>query len=317
MLLLGAVRSKEEKLCSGVDIKIGITEQKGFIDEKEVAALIKEIVGHKPQGSAIKQFNLRKTESGLEQNVWIKKAQMFFDNKQLLHVHVEQRIPVARMIEQTGASYYLDSTGFKLPLSKTDRADVPVFTSVPNKMSNSFVKNIVNMSLCIVKDSFWLAQAAQIDVLPEGKFELYPVVGNHVIELGNASQIENKLNRLKAFYKNVSTKKGFDAYSKINVAYDRQVIAVRRDSSAPSVDKGKAIRVFDQIVKANRSKANEEQPIEEKKPAIIKSEIKIEKAIKPLPEKPPDIKNKGNPAVKSKKESAVKPKALMPKAHHN
>ena len=314
VLLIGAVRSKEAKICTGVDIQIGLTQQKGFIDEKEVADEITEQLKRKPSGTAIKQFDLRKIEKVLEENVWIKKAQLFFDNNEQLHVQVLQRIPVARIIDNTGASYYLDSTGFKLPLSNTYRADVPIFTSVPFKRSASLEHTILDMANVIDQDSFWLAQAAQINWLPANKFELYPAFGNHVVDLGDAANAADKFGRLKLFYQTVSAKKGFDAYPKLSVAYSGQVIAIKPETSAPKVDAGKAMQVFDQMVKTNRITANddkEEVPIKTKEANTI---IPVE--INAVSDQPPDIKNKGNPDDKTNKNKKG-PKALMPRFNHN
>lgn len=313
VLLIGAARTKEAKICSGVDIQIGITQQKGFIDEKEVAAVIAEEINRKPIGTPIKKFDLRHIEKALEENVWIKKSQMFFDNNELLHVQVEQRIPVARIMDNSGASYYLDSTGFKLPLSNTDRADVPVFTSLPIKRSAKLQQTILEMASVINNDSFWLAQASQINWLPANKFELYPAFGNHVVDLGDGQKAADKFGRLKLFYQIVSAKKGFDAYPKLSVAYSGQVIAVKGEVAAPRVDAGKAMQVFDQMVKANRKTANADKE-EEKNRDLIKDVIPA--ANNPVSDQPPDIKNKGNPA-NEKSKNATAPKAVMPPLNHN
>jgi cell division protein FtsQ len=140
-----------------------------------------------------------------------------------------------------------------------DRADVPVFTGVPVKRSAMLQDNILEMASAINSDSFWIAQAAQINWLPGNRFELYPSFGNHVVEFGEGRQAADKLERLKLFYKTVSVKKGFDAYPRLSVAFNRQVLAIKPDALTPQVDEGKAIRVFDQIIKTNRLTANIEK----------------------------------------------------------
>jgi cell division protein FtsQ len=314
VLLIGAVRSKESKVCTGVDIQIGITQQKGFIEEKQIASVINDAINRKPKGTPLKTFDLRQIEKLLEENVWIKKTQMFFDNNKLLHVEIEQRIPVARIIDKSGASYYLDSTGFTLPLSNTDRADVPVFTNIPMKRSARLQHTLLEMANVINSDSFWLAQAAQINWLPRDKFELYPAFGNHVVDLGDAQNAADKFGRLKLFYQKVSAKKGFDAYPVISVAFGRQVLATKAAVAMPAVDAGKAMQVFDQMVKTNRRTANDEKEQEEIKRKMTRDVITSRP--NPVPDKPPDIKNKGNPTPTNEKTSAT-PKAVMPRLNHN
>ena len=66
------------------------------------------------------------------------------------------------------------------------------------------------------------------------KFEMVPVIGNHIVNLGNGENIEQKFNRLFIFYKQVLSKTGFDKYKAIDVRYTGQVVG--RKSDNPKVD---------------------------------------------------------------------------------
>ena len=76
-----------------------------------------------------------------------------------------------------------------------------------------------------------MAQVAQIDITAGKELELVPVVGNHIVKLGKAEEIDKKLNRLLLFYKNVLAKTGFDTYRTIDVQYAGQVIGIRGQGS--------------------------------------------------------------------------------------
>ena len=80
----------------------------------------------------------------------------------------------------------------------------------------------------IFRDSFWMAQVAQINITPERRFEIIPVVGNQVITFGKGDEIEGKFNRLFAFYQQVLKKTGFEKYKMIDVQYHGQVVASTR-----------------------------------------------------------------------------------------
>ncbi len=69
----------------------------------------------------------------LEHNTWINEAELYFDNKDVLHVTVTEKEPVARIFTATGNSFYIDSIGRKMPLSDKLSARVPVFTGFPEK----------------------------------------------------------------------------------------------------------------------------------------------------------------------------------------
>jgi cell division protein FtsQ len=63
-----------------------------------------------------------------------------------------------------------------------------------------------------------------------------------VIELGNAEDLDDKLNRLFSFYKQVWAKTGFEKYEKIDVQYAGQVVAIRRGEGKPVVDSALAMQ---------------------------------------------------------------------------
>ena len=60
---------------------------------------------------------------------------------------------------------------------------------------------------------------------------MIPVVGNHMVKLGNGENIEQKFNRLFIFYKQVLSKTGFDKYKTIDVQYAGQVVASKKDEN--------------------------------------------------------------------------------------
>ncbi|MGQ4827861.1 cell division protein FtsQ/DivIB, partial [Enterococcus faecalis] len=69
-------------------------------------------------------------EAAVEQNNWVKNAEMYLDNNRVLQIHIEERQPIARIFETTGNSYYIDTALVILPLSNKLTARVPVFTGV-------------------------------------------------------------------------------------------------------------------------------------------------------------------------------------------
>jgi cell division protein FtsQ len=158
---------------------------------------------------------------------------MWFDNRNVLHVEVYEREPIARIFTTAGNTFYIDSTEKKLPLSDRLSARVPVFTGFIDKKVYSakdslLLTDIKNIATYISNDPFWMSQVAQIDITPERNFELSPVVGNHLIKLGNGKDFEKKFSRLMVFYKQVLAQKGFDAYTTIDVQYAGQVVGTRR-----------------------------------------------------------------------------------------
>ena len=240
-LLIAAIGKKNKEDCTGYTIAIKGTEDNYFIDVDDITKLLRAGAGFEIKGMKIKEINLKRLEQLLRDNVWIRKAEMWFDNRNVLHVEVYEREPLARIFTTAGNTFYIDSTIKKLPLSGKLSARVPVFTGFTDKKiysakDSSLLTDVKNIATYIKNDPFWMSQVAQIDITPQKTFEVSPVVGNHVIKLGNAKDIEKKFNRLMIFYKQVLAQKGFDSYSIVDVQYTGQVVGTQRGSDKNRVD---------------------------------------------------------------------------------
>ena len=73
-------------------------------------------------------------------------------------------------------------------------------------------------------DKFWSAQLAYFDIDKEGKMKIYPQVGKQVIEFGNVENIEERLSKLKIFYKKILPQTGWNKYYRVNLEYHNQII---------------------------------------------------------------------------------------------
>lgn len=234
VLLAAGVERKNRKKCTDIKVELGVVKGQVFLDEKEVLDVLNAtgVLTGKP----VEEINLQVLEKRLENDPWIRNAELFFDNKQVLQARVEEREPIARIFTVAGSSYYIDSSGHRLPLSSKVMVRVPVFTNFPSEQKKLLKKDsllmvwIKDMATFIQGDSFWNAQVAQVYITPNRTFEMVPVVGNHLVILGNGEDIEQKFKRLYTFYKQVWLKAGLEKYSTVNVQFKGQVVAERKES---------------------------------------------------------------------------------------
>jgi cell division protein FtsQ len=254
LVLLGAARHKKsERFCADVQIEITGATEHVFVDENDIKTLLKGKGSF--TGVSMTRVDLRSIEEELEKNPWIKNAELFFDNKQVLQVRITEREPVARIFTAMGNSFYLDSSGKVLPLSEKLSARVPVFTGFPygKKLSvpdSALLKDVIRLSKYIYADTFWNAQIAQIDITGN-EFDMVPVIGNHIIRFGDASEMEEKFSKLFSFYQNVSVKVGFDRYETINLMYNGQVVATKRGERVPAIDSLSALSEMQRSLEAS------------------------------------------------------------------
>ncbi len=219
--------NKNNKKCTDIKIEIVNTDNQLFIDEKDILELL--TTNGNIIGKPIQAIVLRELESIVEQNKWAKNAEIYFDNNQVLQIKIEERVPIARIFQADGNSFYIDTAATLLPLSNKVSARVPLFTgcSVKQKNDTGFLKQVIEVAKYIHADSFYTALIAQIEITPNNKFEIIPLLGSHIVRLGDAAEMNNKLHRLAIFYKQAWMQYGINQYQVLDVQYDNQVIGIK------------------------------------------------------------------------------------------
>jgi cell division protein FtsQ len=256
VLLVAAIRYRNNNTCKGYLIGISGPPTGFFIGKKDIASLLAPAGALKIQDRPIQSFDLRHMETTLEKNIWIRKARLFFDNNSILHVDVVERTPATRIFTNEGHSFYLDSEGVQLPVIAELPARLPVFTGYPAKTvghhapDSLLTEAILRLSGFIRNDSFWTAQIAQVNILPDRTFELEPEIGDHRVIFGDGNEIGPKFHRLFLFYSEVLSRTGFDKYERIDVSYAGQVVATRKGSGQSRYDSLQGMNNIRQLIRA-------------------------------------------------------------------
>ena len=304
-LLLAAITKKNNGLCKDYTITIEGAKNNLFIDNKDVEQLLFKATKGPIKGDPVAAFNLYELELMLEKNTWIDEADMYFDNKDVLHVTITEKEPIARIFTTEGNTFYINDNGKKMPLSDKMSARVPVFTGyTDNKKMNAadslFLKQVTNVARFISNDSFWMSQVAQIDITADRNFEMVPLVGNHLVKLGNGENIEQKFNRLMVFYKQVLSKTGFDKYKVIDVQYKGQVV-VSKSALDQKVDAEQLKKNVEKLLRQSADAEKETSP--KVMPAIIKLEkdstLSNDPALEDLKRTNPEKNSNPNPVKSS------------------
>ena len=321
-LLIAAIGKKNREDCTDYTIAIKGSAEKFFINAEDIRKILRSGAGSELKGKKVSEIDLKKLEQLLRNNVWVRKAEMWFDNKNVLHVEVYEREPIARIFTNAGNTFYIDSTEKKIPLSDRMSARVPVFTGFPYKKVYSakdslLFTDVKNVATYIKNDPFWMSQVAQVNITADRNFELSPVVGNHLVKIGNGKDIEKKFNRLMIFYKQVLAQKGFDSYSTIDVQYTGQVVGTKRGSEKNKVDTVMLKRRVDEMLKQMQKQYDSVaglKPITEK-PTISGPQVSTTslRATKSQPTNPNALKAESLPSKNDSKPDGSKPKAVMSK----
>lgn len=267
VLLVAAVKRKDEQRCKSILISISGVNNNFFIDKSDVLKIINNVTGNKLEGSPVSNFDLRKIEAEIEKDVWVDNAELFFDNNAVLQVNVDEREPVARIFTTGGNTFYIDSATRMLPLSEKFSARLPVFTGFPTdakvlKPEDSLLlTGIKQLSIALQKDSFLMAMIDQVDITSDRIFEMTPKLGDQTITFGDGSNIDERFSKLKLFYRNVISKVGWTKYNNIDLQYSGQVVAKIRGKEDIQQDSMRALQLMDYMARTASMQAADSMAI--------------------------------------------------------
>jgi cell division protein FtsQ len=229
LAMISADRQQAHRKVKGVQLIVKSPAGVRFLTDDAVRNMLFTSRHVDPAALTLAQVNERSMEAILRTNPWVKDAQVYTDAERIMHIILTQRVPLVRIFEEDGNSYYLDAALQAMPLSAQYTHYTPVITGVPKLGSDSGSKvvkgKIVGLVQHIKNDTFWNAQVSQIDMSRDGRFELIPVLGKQRIIVGDTSRLQQKLDNLFAFYKQVQNKVGWDKYNILDLRFEGQVVA--------------------------------------------------------------------------------------------
>lgn len=241
------VSNKQENvLCTSINVIVSDTLDNHIIDRNDVLEQL-ESDNQKILGQAIRDLNIAKIEKRLNDDPFIKHAEVYKEINGELTIEIEQRIPVIRIINASNQSYYIGQYGVLMPLSKKVQTRLiiangyisynPDFDTITNIYSNDFDQNedikvlrdIHGLVTYINQDAFWQAQTQEIYITQKKDIEIVPLVGNQIILFGKIDNYREKFRNLEAIYKKGFSAEGWNQYKEINLKYKNQVICSKKE----------------------------------------------------------------------------------------
>ena len=233
LLVLTLIFRKKESTVK--DIVVDIThltdENSDFIKEKDIKEIVKRAFDADLSFAKVGQVDVKRVESILERDPFIENAEVFIDAASNLQIKITQREPILRVVDNNGLNYYLDKSGFRMPLSKYFSARVPIVTGAVAPHVNDFLqrkkyglKDVFLLVQRLNADAFFAPMIQQIVVDASGEFTLVPILGDQIIRIGTIDDLDEKLERLKVFYKQAMPYEGWQTYRSISVKYKNQIV---------------------------------------------------------------------------------------------
>lgn len=235
VILLSAVSRKKNSFAENTSVEIIPLESgEKMLSDKDVRQILLRAFGNTLEGTELANLEVERMERVLEEDPFVLDAEAFVGQSNTLHVKIRQREPVLRVLDNNGGNYYLDKDGAKIPVSRNYTARVLVATGNIAPYSADFrqkkrnsLKDTYALANFLRADPVWEGFIQQIHVNNAGEFVLVPLVGDQKILLGSTRNLEDKLRRLKIFYKEAMPYAGWRTYETINLKYNGQVVAKR------------------------------------------------------------------------------------------
>ncbi|MBC7390116.1 MAG: cell division protein FtsQ [Opitutaceae bacterium] len=231
--LFGFANSKQGDMrVVKADVYVKQAYDNYFIDEKDVMALMTIKGTEVLEEEAFKKLSFKELEKRIKENLFVEDVQVYRDVKGNLYAKVVQRKPIFRIARSYGKDFYVDTYGNIFPISDkfTARvliADGPYMNKLLSKgfKKDSTNKNYLEFIKKVENDKFLNSQIHQISVDNLGRINMYQQVGSQVIEFGYPDKfMEAKFKKLKVFYERILPAKGWNAYKRVNLNYENQIV---------------------------------------------------------------------------------------------
>lgn len=233
VVVLGFVSAESDQvMCNRIDVVLSDTVYSRFVTDTDIRALFLS-EGLQLQGYPLKEINTRKLEMLLEENAYIRQAEVSTDVTGRMEIRLEQSVPLVRIMPDGRNGFYLDTQGEVLPLS--DKF-VPYILLVSGYIDSPDGKRAgegqlgVLYQFCtyLANHPLWSEQIVQIYANRRGEYELIPRVGAHQILMGSMEQWKKKLDNLELLYEQGLSTYGWNNYRTINLKYTNQIICTKR-----------------------------------------------------------------------------------------
>ncbi|MCC2599332.1 cell division protein FtsQ/DivIB [Sphingobacterium sp. FBM7-1] len=234
-MLMSLVKKKDNaQVCASM--KVVVEGKETFIDQHDISELVRTEFGE-VVGKPLKDIPADKIEKALLALPYVSNAEIYADMDGILQVVVQQREVILRIVNKAGKEYYIDTQGAKVPVTLKYVPHVLVasgniqesYEKPLDTIQTELVKDLVAIVERVKDDPLWSNQIVQLYVDGRQDIEIVPRVGTQPLVIGDADKLDEKFARLEIFYKNILPKVGTDAYEKVNVKYDGQIICERRN----------------------------------------------------------------------------------------
>lgn len=209
-----------EAPCNGVRISVSQNEMSQFVTPDDIDH---ELGGIRATADSLAaaDYNLRDLELKLGALSIIESVNCHRLANDVIAIDVVPMRPVARVFDRSG-SYYINRSGKHLLASPRYQIDVPVVIADHDSLPDA--QGVISLLDEINANTMWSQLVSEIKIARNGDYLIVPAFNGHIVNIGDGSNLADKMKRLFAFYNNVLPIKGWNYYDTISVKFARQVV---------------------------------------------------------------------------------------------
>ena len=215
---------EQNNLCTDVQVNIEQEVVEGFLTPDKVKQFLTQARLY-PIGQPMERINSRQIEETLRSNSLIAQAECYKTQTGHLCLNIKQRVPVIRVMNENGEDYYVDNHGDAIPNTDYTCNLIVATGHISKRYAKTVLAPLVNH---VLTNDFWKNQIVQLNVLHDGSVEIVPRVGEHIAYIGQPTNVPNKLERLRKFYRYGLNEAGWNQYSRVSVEFDNQIICKKK-----------------------------------------------------------------------------------------
>lgn len=234
VLLVGG-RQKMNRHVAQINVNISTLEEgKSIIKADDVYNLLGDLTGFDIDRASFVDFDITEIEEALNGDRRVLDANVFFGKNGNMFIDIEQRQPIVRVDAMSGQDYYLDKEGHMIPVIGSSILRLPIATGAIAAYSpayqtelNNNLNHIYLIANEIDNDPFLKSLTEQINIAEDGTIVLIPKLGRNRIILGDEVALDEKLSKLKIYYKQGIKRIGLDRFSEINLSYEGHIVGIK------------------------------------------------------------------------------------------
>jgi cell division protein FtsQ len=218
------------RTCQSITITMTGKAASQLVDERVLLNQLAAKTTMPIVGAPLQALETQKIENIVKTNDFVRTGIAYKNWKGDLRIEILPRRPVARIIYPCHQSQYVDEDGTLLPLSDQYTARVLLVETEQlrgvkkNLQEHAYGTALLVLLNYIGRDPFWRAQIVYMGIDEEGKIVMHTQIGQQRVEFGFPEATEEKLAKLKLFYKQIVPCKGWNTYKRVNVEFDNQIV---------------------------------------------------------------------------------------------